>query len=135
MLLRATSEGDPCHDRIRQEANSLRTAFEKLDVDKDGAITVTEMQQVLTKEGFATSGVYVDGIMEGLDACLDGMVQYQDFLAAILGSTLVTDEAILTRFFETLDLDAKGYLSMVSSPSTTSSCQAFEHILSNKYAK
>lgn len=65
-------------EAMKQKENFLRAQFERMDLDKDGLLSVTEIYHFLTRIGFSQSEV--ETLVRLADKNNDGYLQYDEFV-------------------------------------------------------
>ncbi|XP_060073844.1 neo-calmodulin-like [Ylistrum balloti] len=99
-------------DEIR---NEIRETFQLFDVDHDGKLSTSEIQNVLDNLGILPSKSVIDEVIKKLDADENGTVEYEEFENFITNSGFLkslpdeTDQDMLAAF-QVLDADGDGYI-------------------------
>lgn len=93
------------------EIQALREAFQSLDVNDDGKLTIAELTSGLEKAGLDLSGSDVKQIVANMDGDHSGSIDYTEFLAATLDRKSVLTEDVLWTAFNVFDRNGDGKLS------------------------
>jgi calcium-dependent protein kinase len=98
------------HKSNSEDIGFLRKVFKRYDKNKDGAISLSEFKQCLSKYEFSDD--HVEELFNSVD--LDGTkeIKYTEFLAATIESTGLVTEERLAEAFDRLDSDDSGYISI-----------------------
>lgn len=91
------------------EVKHLREVFEALDINKDGSITIEELQIGLQKAGCDQQNV--EQIFKSMDTDKSGKIDYTEFLAATLDEKIYLKEQRLYEVFRAFDKDESGKIS------------------------
>ncbi|KAK4790859.1 hypothetical protein SAY86_031272 [Trapa natans] len=101
----------------KEELADLRDQFDAIDVDKNGAISLEEMREALSKDiPWEMKDSRVLEIVQAIDSNTDGMVDFSEFVAATLHVHQLEEhdsgkwqERSLAAF-EKFDIDKDGYI-------------------------
>ncbi|XP_078440698.1 calcium-dependent protein kinase 28 [Wolffia australiana] len=100
-----------------EEMANLRDQFDAIDVDKNGAISLEEMRQALSKDlPWKVKEPRVMEILQAMDSNTDGLVDFDEFVAATLHVRQLEEhdskkwEARSQAAFEKLDVDRDGFI-------------------------
>lgn len=92
-----------------EERAKVRGAFEAMDKNHKGTITLTEFKQVL-EENFHLDDAEVKRCFEALDAAHNNEIQYSEFLASMVSSRIALHDDHLHTAFRRFDTDNTGYI-------------------------
>ncbi|KAK6922602.1 EF-hand domain [Dillenia turbinata] len=99
------------------EISDLRDQFDKIDVDKNGAISLEEMRQALAKDlPWKLKDSRVVEILQAIDSNTDGLVDFTEFVAATLHVHQLEEHDSdkwnqrSQAAFEKFDVDRDGYI-------------------------
>ena len=84
--LHLESEGvaESLRQRLSRRAYfSLHDAFQAVDRDRNGFITLDEFQGILQEHGLYVTGKDLESLMERYDKNMDGRVSYSEFLEEV----------------------------------------------------
>ncbi|KAL5196762.1 hypothetical protein ABZP36_000274 [Zizania latifolia] len=100
-----------------EELSNLRDQFNAIDVDKNGTISLEELKQALAKDvPWRLKGPRVLEIVEAIDSNTDGLVDFEEFVAATLHvHQLVKHDtekwkSLSQAAFDKFDVDRDGYI-------------------------
>jgi calcium-dependent protein kinase len=79
----------PCANCI---LHALRQAFEDLDADGNGVISISELQSLMEKEGLSNIEAEVKHLLQGIDIDGSNTLDYREFLAATMERNLFIQE-------------------------------------------
>lgn len=82
--------------------------FDKLDKNKDGYITIKELQEA---EG--SSGIDLKSILMSIDMDKNGAINYSEFIAATMNDLITKDANKLEAAFKFFDKDNNGNIDAV----------------------
>lgn len=91
-----------------KEIVDLRRAFQTIDKDKSGQLTLQEVQEALIMEGMSSEEV--KKVFAGLNQDHQSTVSYSEFLAATLSKRLYQSEERIREAFSRLDVDGSGFI-------------------------
>mmetsp|Transcript_46142 Transcript_46142/g.128368 ORF Transcript_46142/g.128368 Transcript_46142/m.128368 type:complete len:531 (-) Transcript_46142:164-1756(-) len=94
-------------DRVQD----LRAAFESLDANGDGRLTLEELRSGLDSAGLSHDGVDLRCILASVDTDGSGEIDYSEFLAATLDRRHVLTDEALRAAFQVFDRNADGGIS------------------------
>lgn len=86
----------------------LREAFESLDSNGDGKLSVAELADGLERSGLRVERLDVKSIVARIDGDLSGAIDYTEFLAAALDRNADLTEDILWTAFNVFDQNGDG---------------------------
>lgn len=94
------------------EVGHLREAFEKMDLDKSGTISISELQQAMQalQGGTARRRESISGLLQNMDVDGDGEIDYKEFLMATAKSRQLYRRDLVRSAFDRLDTDHNGKL-------------------------
>lgn len=61
----------------------LKNAFKEIDTNNSGTVSHTELRNAFRKSGFILKDEEVDVIMQNLDVNRNGVLEYEEFVAAL----------------------------------------------------
>jgi calcium-dependent protein kinase len=93
-----------------RQVKDLKAAFMSLDREKNGHLSVEEVQQGLISAGYAVAANEIREIMRNVDFRKDGRINYSEFLAATLESRALLDDDAIWNAFNTFDVDKSGLI-------------------------
>ena len=98
-----------------EEINELRQAFEAIDTQNTGFITVEELQQAMTTAGLTVAGDEIASnchaeIVREADYLHMGQLNYTEFVLATLDRKKVVTEEVLYNAFKQFDTENRGYI-------------------------
>jgi len=92
----------------QDEIEASRTQFERLDVAKNGFITLSELREVLHNHN--VSDIEVESMFNEIDQDHSGTIDYSEFIAAAMQKRVYLDEERLHDAFHRLDVEGSGFL-------------------------
>ncbi|RLN33231.1 calcium-dependent protein kinase 28-like [Panicum miliaceum] len=100
-----------------EELSDLRDQFNAIDVDKNGTISLEELKQALAKDvPWRLKGPRVLEIIEAIDSNTDGLVDFEEFVAATLHVHQLVEQdtakwkSLSQAAFDKFDVDGDGYI-------------------------
>lgn len=100
-----------------EELSDLRDQFNAIDVDKNGTISLEELKQALGKDvPWRLKGPRVLEIIEAIDSNTDGLVDFDEFVAATLHVHQLVEHdtekwrSLSQAAFDKFDVDGDGYI-------------------------
>lgn len=95
------------------EVAALRATFTELDADGSGAISAAELAAALRQLGTAEGSIQQEAqqMIEDADVNGDGLIDYEEFLAASLDRSRLQREEYIKKAFARLDSDNDGVIS------------------------
>lgn len=93
-----------------EEIEGLKHLFETLDADKNGTISADELRTAISRQQLNLPMEEFEQVLKAADVDGDGMVDYNEFLAATLNAANLAKEENLLRAFEHFDSDHSGYI-------------------------
>ncbi|TVU39439.1 hypothetical protein EJB05_12858 [Eragrostis curvula] len=100
-----------------EELSDLRDQFDAIDVDKNGTISLEELKQALAKDvPWRLKGPRVMEIIEAIDSNTDGLVDFEEFVAATLHVHQLVEHdtekwrSLSQAAFDKFDVDGDGYI-------------------------
>lgn len=94
----------------REEIEGLKQMFTAIDTDRSGTITVEELKKELRKKKFQISDGEMQKIMDDIDVDGNGVIDYNEFIAATMNVNKLENEEQLVKAFEHFDTDNSGYI-------------------------
>lgn len=91
-----------------REIVDMRRAFQTIDKDKSGQLTLSEVQEALIMEGM--SAEEVRKVFDGVNQDAQRTISYSEFLAATLSRRLYMQEERIQEAFHRLDVSNTGYI-------------------------
>ncbi|CAD7696382.1 unnamed protein product [Ostreobium quekettii] len=95
-----------------EEIAGLKVVFEEMDANNNGSITVEELREALKKKGGKIPEADIERIMMAADVDQNGVIDYNEFLAATVHHCKLQQEEHLIRAFEHFDADGSGYITV-----------------------
>eukprot|EP00803_Ostreobium_quekettii_P001566 evm.model.scf_1195.4 EVM.evm.TU.scf_1195.4 scf_1195:38509-47423(+) len=95
-----------------EEIAGLRVQFEEMDRNRNGTITVEELRLALKKKGCKIPEADINSIMLAADVDQNGVIDYNEFLAATVHQCKLQREEHLMEAFEHFDADGSGFITM-----------------------
>ncbi|KQK20122.1 hypothetical protein BRADI_1g52567v3 [Brachypodium distachyon] len=100
-----------------EELSDLRDQFNAIDIDKSGTISLEELKQALAKDvPWRLKGPRVLEIVEAIDSNTDGLVDFEEFVAATLHVHQLVEhdsekwKSLSQAAFDKFDVDGDGYI-------------------------
>lgn len=100
-----------------EELSDLRDQFSAIDIDKNGTISLEELKQALAKDvPWRLKGPRVLEIVEAIDSNTDGLVDFEEFVAATLHVHQLVEhdtekwKSLSQAAFDKFDVDGDGYI-------------------------
>ena len=90
-----------------KDVDQMKTAFEEMDLKKNGTISLEEFRQVMSTTTTTTEEA-VDKLFADVDLDQTGMIKYSEFLAACLQESLYLEDDRVVDAFNKLDVDHSG---------------------------
>ena len=97
------------HKSSSKEIGSLRDAFEKFDLLRNGTVCLDEFREVMKNSGL--SDQELEDIFKSIDLDGSGHIDYTEFLAATIEARGVIAEERLAEAFDRIDSDDTGQIS------------------------
>eukprot|EP00271_Cylindrocystis_brebissonii_P019778 TRINITY_DN6209_c0_g1_i1.p1 TRINITY_DN6209_c0_g1~~TRINITY_DN6209_c0_g1_i1.p1 ORF type:complete len:563 (+),score=127.06 TRINITY_DN6209_c0_g1_i1:542-2230(+) len=95
---------------LEDEVKGLQAMFRAIDTDNSGAISLEEFRVGLRKSGTQMTEHEVERLLAAADLNNDGLIDYQEFVAATMHMQKVDHERHLRTAFDTFDTDGSGQL-------------------------
>ena len=92
------------------EIEHLKKIFYEMDINKDGSITLEEMQQCLSNM-FKNNKNYIENIFNEIDTNKSGRIEYTQLISALVEQKTYLKEEKLKDVFERIDKDKNGKIS------------------------
>jgi len=93
------------------ERAQVRKAFIELDVDRTGAVKLSEFKSVLESK-FNLKDEAIIEAFKGLDTDHSDEIHYSEFLAAMVSSRIQMHDDLLLSTFKRFDTDGSGYITL-----------------------
>ena len=90
----------------------LKTAFVNIDKGKTGFISVKNLEEAMSVNGFEISREEIEKIVKNCSYLNEGKINYLDFLVATLDKKKLLNEEILWEAFRFFDCDRDGKISL-----------------------
>merc|ERR1719419_209742 len=94
-----------CEYLSLNQEDSVRKAFEEMDVEADGRITEDELYEALHKVDPSLSKDDIRSIMLSVDANGNGVIEFDELLSSRINRKLTSKEERLRKVFRCLDTD------------------------------
>lgn len=94
----------------QDDIEASRTQFERLDVAKNGFITLDQLRTVLESQD--VSDAEVEKMFNDIDQDHSGTIDYSEFIAAAMQKRIYLDEERLHDAFHRLDVEGTGFLTV-----------------------
>jgi calcium-dependent protein kinase len=92
-----------------EDISQLRQQFEALDTDKDGRLSIAEIENLVRKELLPEDvDRFLDILKDRVDADASGAIDYSEFICLCCNRTNLLTRDNLTKAFKELDLDGNG---------------------------
>ncbi len=92
-----------CVIALCYHSTGLMELFKGIDEDKSGTITVSEMRKALSQWGHKISEAELASLMSIADVDGDGLIDYNEFVAATMQMSKLEKEETLLKAFQALD--------------------------------
>ena len=92
------------------EIEHLKNIFYEMDINKDGSITLEEMQQCLSNM-FKNNKNYIENLFNEIDTNKSGRIEYTQLISALVEQKTYLKEEKLKDVFERIDKDKNGKIS------------------------
>lgn len=89
-----------------EDVMNEKKLFEELDKNRDGYITIKELQEVSEKSG--SSEVDLKNILLSIDMDKNGAINYSEFIAATMNDLITKDAGKIEAAFKFFDKDKNG---------------------------
>mmetsp|Transcript_46861 Transcript_46861/g.135039 ORF Transcript_46861/g.135039 Transcript_46861/m.135039 type:complete len:536 (-) Transcript_46861:183-1790(-) len=93
------------------ERSKVRAAFIELDVDRTGAVKLSEFKKVLESKFHLKDETIVEAF-KGLDTGHNDEIHYSEFLAAMVSTRIHMHDDLLLSTFKRFDTDDSGYITL-----------------------
>ena len=99
-------------DALSEEAlGELKSAFNVLDMDGDGNVTVKELEICMQQAGYKVSDAVIDDMMQEIDVDCSGSVDFTEFMGMVSRTNEDTERSDeLLEAFRRFDHGKTGYL-------------------------
>ena len=95
-----------------EELKGLRIAFNEIDVQGTGFLSLKDIKLALKKTGIVLPKRELLEIFKRLDFMNNGIIQYSEFLTATVSSRIQVDELMMWTIFNTFDIDKNGQITL-----------------------
>jgi calcium-dependent protein kinase len=92
------------------EIEKLKNIFYEMDINKDGTITLDEMQECLSKM-FKNNKNYIENLFNEIDTNKSGRIEYTQLISALIEQQTYLKDEKLKEAFDNLDKDKNGKIS------------------------
>ena len=92
------------------EIEKLKNIFYEMDINKDGTITLDEMQDCLSKM-FKNNKNYIENLFNEIDTNKSGRIEYTQLISALIDQQTYLKDEKLKEAFDNLDKDKNGKIS------------------------
>jgi len=93
-----------------EETQKLQDMFERMDTDKNGALTLEELKNGLVQIGSQLTEGEVQQLMDAADVDGNGTLDYGEFVAATIHLQRLDNDDHLQKAFTHFDTDRSGYI-------------------------
>mmetsp|Transcript_19888 Transcript_19888/g.64727 ORF Transcript_19888/g.64727 Transcript_19888/m.64727 type:complete len:514 (-) Transcript_19888:65-1606(-) len=93
-----------------EEVSGLKAVFDSMDENKDGTVTIQELQNGLKAKGHDLASQDIKALIEAIDVDGNGQLDYQEFVAATIHYNKIAQGENLVKAFEHFDKDSSGYI-------------------------
>ena len=98
---------------MNEEIKKLKIEFDKIDVNKDGEISLDELIQCLkTLYPIEEAKKRAEDIFKQIDFNNDGSINFSEFLTVNLQKEKILNEDMLRKAFNLFDIDGNGYITI-----------------------
>lgn len=99
-----------------EDLHDLRKTFDAMDTEKNGIISYNELKVALEKKAasckrHSIAEAEVRSAMEEMDVHGDGVIHFEEFVAASMSRNMLLRRDLLQKVFDKFDTDHTGYLS------------------------
>lgn len=85
------------------QIEGLRRIFQQFDRDHNGTITVAELREAMKNKGLELPADEVEELIHCADVDMNGVIDYEEFIAATLHVSRLEEESVLLRTFKQID--------------------------------
>jgi calcium-dependent protein kinase len=98
----------------QEEIDDLDIMFKKLDKNHDGTLSLAELKEGMKEVLGTVSAEQIDwnDFFDSVDINKDGVVDYQEFLAASLNRQKMLTETNVDSIFNVFDVDGDGHIDL-----------------------
>lgn len=93
----------------REERAMVRDSFLELDTNNTGTITLNQLKMVLETK-FHVPEEVAERVSHAMDSNEDDVIQYSEFLAAMMASRIKLHDSLVMDTFRRFDTDSSGYV-------------------------
>jgi Ca2+-binding EF-hand superfamily protein len=93
-----------------RQGKAVSDAFEEMDINADGTVTLEELYQSLCKVDSSITQQDCKSIMMSIDANKNGVMEYDELLSTRINRKLISKEERLRKVFKYLDKDESNTL-------------------------
>lgn len=112
----SSSDDVAASEKISEKIVALRDLFNQLDVDGSGGISLKELSQGLSKQGYNVSPMEVERLMARLDLNADGNIQIDEFAASMIDWQDLQQDVLWEKWvdmaFQKLDSNGDGFIDL-----------------------
>eukprot|EP00495_Collosphaeridae_sp_1-RS-2012_P001423 TRINITY_DN1395_c0_g1_i1.p1 TRINITY_DN1395_c0_g1~~TRINITY_DN1395_c0_g1_i1.p1 ORF type:complete len:290 (+),score=55.87 TRINITY_DN1395_c0_g1_i1:224-1093(+) len=100
------------NDMSKDDHNMLQDQFNKIDLDKDGQINISDLTRYLQEQGESKKDARMRAsqIIEQVDQNKDGNIDIQEFKNAKLARKIGADDRLIRKQFQRIDEDNNGFI-------------------------
>mmetsp|Transcript_24682 Transcript_24682/g.53878 ORF Transcript_24682/g.53878 Transcript_24682/m.53878 type:complete len:930 (+) Transcript_24682:237-3026(+) len=93
-----------------EEVVGLLNIFKSMDTDSNGTVTLKEFEAALHAKGINLPEKQTKALLDRADLNRDGVIDYEEFLAATVHHLRLEKEELLWRAFKEFDKDGSGFI-------------------------
>lgn len=102
------------HKSTSEEIGFLRAAFDRYDSEKNGTISFSEFESIMSVFGYSTKELQT--LLQNVDLDGSGIIHYTEFLTATLETHGLLEEERLAEAFDRLDSNDSSFISKKNIP-------------------
>ena len=96
----------------KEELNKLKKIFYKIDLNLDGKLSKSELEQAFKEAGIDINKEQIETMMKSIDFDGNGFIEYEEFIRVALPKEKLFTEKNLKIAFDMFDLDKNGMISL-----------------------